>query len=45
MRGRFTLVGNDEIQGGIQVTLAGIAELDGQEKPACAAELVFRQYR
>ena len=45
VRGRFTVVGVEEIQGGLQLTLAGVAELDGQEKPACAAELVFRQYR
>jgi len=25
--------------------LNGLAERDGQEKPVCAAELVFRQYR
>jgi acyl dehydratase len=45
VRGRFTVVGVEEIEGGLQLTLAGVAELDGQEKPACAAELVFRQYR
>jgi acyl dehydratase len=45
MRGRFTVAALEEIEGGIQVTLSGVAELDGQEKPACAAELVFRQYR
>jgi acyl dehydratase len=45
VRGRFTAVAIDEIEGGIQVTLAGVAERDGQEKPVCAAELVFRQYR
>jgi acyl dehydratase len=45
LRGRFTAVAVDEIEGGIQVTLAGVAEREGQEKPVCAAELVFRQYR
>lgn len=45
MRGRFTLAALDEIEGGLQLTLTGVAELEGQEKPACAAELVFRQYR
>jgi acyl dehydratase len=45
MRGRFTLTALDEIEGGLQLALTGVAELEGQEKPACAAELVFRQYR
>jgi acyl dehydratase len=45
IRGRFTVVAVDEIEGGMQLTLAGIAEREGQEKPVCAAELVFRQYR
>jgi acyl dehydratase len=45
IRGRFTVVAVEEIEGGIQVTLAGIAEREGHEKPVCAAELVFRQYR
>jgi acyl dehydratase len=45
MRGRFAVAALEELEGGIQVTLSGVAELDGQEKPACAAELVFRQYR
>jgi len=45
LRGRFTVASIDEIEGGIQVVLSAFAELDGQEKPACAAELVFRQYR
>ena len=33
VRGRFTVVGVEEIEGGLQLTLAGVAEL------------VFRQYR
>ena len=45
LRGRFTVAAVDEIEGGIQLTLNGIAEREGQEKPVCAAELVFRQYR
>ena len=45
MRGRFTVAAIDEIEGGVQITLNGIAELEGQEKPVCAAELVFRRYR
>jgi acyl dehydratase len=45
LRGRFTVADLEEIEGGIQVTLAGVAEREGEEKPVCAAELVFRQYR
>jgi acyl dehydratase len=45
LRGRFTVAAVEEIEGGIQLTLNGIAEREGQEKPVCAAELVFRQYR
>jgi acyl dehydratase len=45
MRGRFSVVAVDEIEGGVQVTLSGLAEREGHEKPVCAAELVFRQYR
>jgi acyl dehydratase len=45
LRGRFTIADLEEIEGGIQVTLAGVAEREGEEKPVCAAELVFRQYR
>jgi acyl dehydratase len=45
LRGRFTVTDLEEIEGGIQVTLAGVAEREGEEKPVCAAELVFRQYR
>jgi acyl dehydratase len=45
LRGRFTVAAVEEIEGGVQLTLAAIAEREGQEKPVCAAELVFRQYR
>ena len=45
LRGHFTVAAVEEIEGGIQLTLNGVAEREGQEKPVCAAELVFRQYR
>ena len=45
IRGRFTVTAVEEIEGGVQLTLAAVAEREGQEKPVCAAELVFRQYR
>ncbi len=45
IRGRFTVVADEEIEGGIQLTLSGLVEREGHEKPVCAAELVFRWYR
>src|SRR6478735_12582956 len=33
VRGRFTVASIEEIEGGIQVVLNGLAERDGQEKP------------
>jgi len=45
IRGRFTVLAIDDVEGGVQLTLNGLAELEGQEKPVCAAELVFRWYR
>jgi acyl dehydratase len=45
LRGRFTVAAVEEVANGMQLVLNATAELDGQEKPACAAELVFRQYR
>jgi acyl dehydratase len=45
LRARFTVVAVEEIEGGVQIALAAVAEREGQEKPVCAAELVLRQYR
>ena len=45
LRGHFTVAAVEELENGMQLVLNAVAELDGQEKPACAAELVFRQYR
>jgi acyl dehydratase len=45
IRARFTLASVEEIENGVQYVLNAIAEREGQEKPVCAAELVFRQYR
>ena len=45
IRGRFTVQAVEQVEGGIQVVLEGVAEREGQEKPVCVAELVFRQYR
>jgi acyl dehydratase len=45
LRGRFTVATVEEIENGLQYDLNAVAELDGQEKPARAAELDFRQDR
>ncbi|MGH9036456.1 MAG: MaoC family dehydratase [Acidimicrobiia bacterium] len=34
----------EEISGGVQVTITGTYEVEGQAKPACVAEIVFRYY-
>jgi acyl dehydratase len=38
------LTGVEEIKGGVQATVTGTFEVEGQEKPACVAEIVFRYY-
>ena len=38
------LAGVEEISGGVQATVTGIYEIEGQAKPACVAEIVFRYY-
>ena len=38
------LASAEPIGGGMQVTLAGTFEIEGQPKPACVAEIVFRYY-
>jgi len=45
VRGEISVVAVEELEGGVQLALNGVAEREGQEKPVCAAELVFRQYR
>ncbi len=42
IRGRFTVVDVVEVAGGVQATSTALLELEGGEKPACAAELVLR---
>ncbi len=34
----------EPIKGGVQVTLKATFEVEGQDKPACVAEIVFRYY-
>jgi acyl dehydratase len=38
------LTGVEEIKGGVQATVTGTFEVEGQEKPVCVAEIVFRYY-
>jgi acyl dehydratase len=44
VRAGATLVAVDDVPGGAQVTMDVAFEVDGQEKPACVAQVVFRYY-
>ena len=44
VRGRFTLKAFDEIEGGAQLTMTVLIEIEGQEKPACVAESISRRF-
>ena len=44
VRGRFVLRQLEDIEGGIQLHFTVTIEIDGQERPACVAESVVRQY-
>lgn len=35
----------EPIAGGVQATITGTFEVEGQDKPACVAEIVFRYYQ
>jgi acyl dehydratase len=45
VRGTFRVVAVEEADWGFQATMSATIELDGGDKPVCAAELVFRYYR
>ena len=45
IRGRFRIEGVEEVSGGEQLTVAVTIERDGEEKPACVAEALFRFLR
>jgi acyl dehydratase len=34
----------EDVAGGVQVVLTTVVEVEGQEKPACVAEVVYRYY-
>ena len=42
IRGRFCIVDVEEVASGKQARVAATIELEGQEKPACVAEALFR---
>lgn len=42
VRARLTLDSVDDIQGGVQCVATAVVEVQGQDKPACAAETVSR---
>ena len=44
LRGRFKLASFEEIKGGVQMVWECTLEMEGQDKPACVAELVSRAY-
>jgi hypothetical protein len=43
-KGRFVLAELLDIAGGLQLTFRVTLEVEGQERPACIAESVVRQY-
>jgi acyl dehydratase len=45
VRAAATRAAVDEIEGGVQVTVDAVIELDGGAKPACVAQPIFRFYR
>ena len=44
VRADVTLASVEEVGGGFQTTLNVTVEIDGQEKPGCVAEVLFRYY-
>lgn len=44
VRGRFLLSSLEDIAGGVQMSFTVTIEIDGEDKPACVAESLVRQY-
>jgi len=44
VRARFVLGAAEDIPGGVQLVWQAVIEIDGGDKPACAAEMVTRWY-
>ena len=44
VRAAATVADVDDVAGGVQATMHVTVEVDGQEKPGCVAEVVYRYY-
>ncbi|HSQ71871.1 MAG TPA: MaoC family dehydratase [Rubrivivax sp.] len=44
LRGRFRLLAYEPLDGGAQLTVESVVELDGSDQPACVAESVSRRF-
>ena len=44
VRGRFKLLSYEPLQGGAQLVVEALVEIEGGSKPACVAETVSRRY-
>jgi acyl dehydratase len=44
IRARCELVAVEEVKGGLQLTEQFTAEIEGEDRPACVAEVVMRAY-
>jgi acyl dehydratase len=44
IRGRFTLLKVDPIEGGVQTTWSAVIEREGADKPVMVAETISRHY-
>jgi len=45
VRGSVELMGSEEVAGGVQTAFRVSVEVEGTQKPACVAEILFRYYR
>ncbi len=45
VRARSAVTAVEDFEGGVQVTLGVVLEIEEKEKPACVAEILFRHYR
>ncbi len=44
LRGRFKLLACEPLEGGAQLTVEAVIEIEGQAKPACVAETLSRRF-
>jgi acyl dehydratase len=45
IRVKRTLLVFDEVQNGVKILIESVIEIEGLEKPACIAELIFILYK